>query len=92
MGPTPKSAGITAEPRLHYLRLWALSNWWFLVMNLKSAGTLCSQARFLRVSPNTTQRPVLTNWTNSVYPITELRKDGPRMLSFLTSLNGQWQG
>jgi len=40
MGATPESAGITAQPRLRYLRVRALSNWCFFWMNLKWAGEL----------------------------------------------------
>jgi len=49
-------------------------------MNLESVGeqlSTFSQARFSRDSLNTIQRLALTHRTSSVYPITDLQKDGP---------------
>jgi len=62
MGATPESAGITAQPRLRYLRVRALSNWCFFgwISNGRENYSLASQipARFTQHHTETGTYPL----------------------------------
>jgi len=59
MGPTPESAGITAQPGFRYLRVASpIELVYFLNVFQIGGRTMSSKARFLRDSPNITQRQV----------------------------------